>query len=51
MPNFDFLACFKLRYRVHAPTSEVHLHFTKSPKRDNIYLWMPEELKCLILTS
>ena len=33
---------------------KLHIHFTQSPKRDNIYklcLWMLEEHKCLILTS
>ena len=33
---------------------KLHLHFTKSPQRDNIYkgcLWMPEKPICLILTS
>ena len=33
---------------------KLQLHFTKLPKRDNIYkvnLWMPEEYNCLILTS
>ena len=33
---------------------KLHLHFTISPKHDNICkvcLWMPEEHKCLILTA
>ena len=33
---------------------KLNIHFTKSSKHDNVYkfcLWMPEEHKCLILTS
>ena len=54
MPNFNFLACFKADiYIAHAPKLK-HIHFTKSPKHDNIYklcLWMLEEHSRLILTS
>ena len=56
MPNFNFLACFiSGDILANAPTIETsHIHFSKSPKRDPIYklyLWMPEEHNCLILTS
>ena len=33
------------------PELKLHIHFTKSPKRDNIYklcLWMLEEHYCLL---
>ena len=36
------------------PQLKLHTYFTKSPKRENIYilyLWISEEYNCLILTS
>ena len=27
----------KLRYRANAPKIKLHIHFTESPKRDNVY--------------
>ena len=36
------------------PRLKLHIHYTKSLKRDNIYklcLWMPEEHNRLVLTS
>ena len=32
-PNFNFLACFKAEIL----KLELHIHFTKLPKRDSIY--------------
>ena len=28
----------KLKYRAHAPQLKLHIHFTKSPKHDNMYI-------------
>ena len=36
------------------PKFKLNIHFTKSPKRDNIYklcLWMLEQHSCIILRS
>ena len=56
MPNFNLIACFKAEIsRAHAPKIELHMiHFSKSPKHDNIYklcLRMLEKPNCLILPS
>ena len=46
LSNVNFVACFKADIVSMPPQLKLHLHFTKSPKHDNIYilcLFMPEE--------
>ena len=55
MPNFNFLACSKLRYRAQTPKTEtLHTLNKNHPSVTILYklcLWMLEEHIHLILTS
>ena len=48
----NFLANFKLLHRAHAPKLKLCIHFTKSPKFDNIFrlrLWMLEHNDLILM--